>query len=278
MASKAKAGPPQNYAYRSFFDKRETGSVLTTSLGKRKVGRPPSIKPIAVSANPVVDLTSPQAQPESQTDCLPTQIEQPNASATPEAVAAPDVVAASIEAASAAPEVAQEESHAPARKRAKRDNFAAWMRYFEAVAADPAASSAVVKRVRCIACSTSGKDCIVLDNLDTLQKHCGIKLLPDGTYVPRGSKSISEHQLNVHRYERDRHRKDLGTMAVAGYPCVQACATLGRMAMHTTRTCKCKDSIHALDTRHAKVTALLRLHLTQVCMQVWISQQPTSSS
>ena len=67
----------------------------------------------------------------------------------------------------------------PARKRVRRNNTAAWMRHFIRVESNDF-SGAAVKRVKCIACSDR---ITILDNLDTLKKHAGVTLSPDGTFV-----------------------------------------------------------------------------------------------
>ena len=57
------------------------------------------------------------------------------------------------------------------------------------------ADSKVVKRVTCTVCSIRIS---ILDNWDTLKKHCGVAIHPDGTYSvdPNGT-----HAWNVARFE-----------------------------------------------------------------------------
>ena len=70
--------------------------------------------------------------------------------------------------------------------------------------------------VKCVACSDiSGKDIIIVDNMDTLQKHLGIKILRDGTIVH--STRDTAHDRFVERFEELAQRRELGACSSAQF-------------------------------------------------------------
>lgn len=229
MGRHPKTRPPAGYAFRDFFNPNMVRRVV---ISTPTVGRPPKRKAEDQAVSQGADNQGADAP-----DNAPSQGDQPPAPASPspaaDVIVIEDAALANegetgqasprdlpVEGETSAAEVVQkpESAEAPStsgssgakRKRVKRDDDLPWMRWFEPTVAGVNKKNEPVSRGKCIACSEPGKDCILTNNLDTLQKHVGIKVQLDGSVINVGKNN--QHDLNVRRFVELAQRKELGAL------------------------------------------------------------------
>jgi hypothetical protein len=183
---------PAGYKCLNFFSKSAPpDAIIEANISKNPVGRPKKVSADpAVVSNPVPDPST-DVQDAAQSSAASALVD------------------------SAASPLADASVHgciSPARKRAKRakrDNDAPYMKYFVHSRNGLDSNGKPVRFIKCVACSVgSRKETIIMDRLDTLQKHLGITISSDGSYVRSGQ--ASAHDRNVATYEELTQRQELG--------------------------------------------------------------------
>ena len=198
--------PPPGFKCKNFFSKAiPEGAILEPKISKNPVGRPKKALVRAPS----------DSNPDPNDD--QSQLGQAATSATQSAAQSDNTVAQADRELPPAPTSQQaskrvqeqQETGQHLRKRAKRDHDAPYMKWFVSVPSGTDAKGKPVRFVKCVACSDiSGKDTIIVDNMDTLQKHLGIKILGDDSIVHSTRDTV--HDRCAERFEELAQRRELG--------------------------------------------------------------------